>query len=154
MTLTSPALVEQLVAEHQPGTYYRGQSREFAGPLWPSQYRALFRSNDCLTFDQELTLRKSGSRFHLRLSSSDWTPFPDAAAYYASVAEAQVKLFVIRHLRNALGYPLGEACFQQAGWRSEGLDVTSDVKVAMFFALHEWTGSGYRRKPDAAPPSV
>jgi len=66
----------------------------------------------------------------------------------------QIKLFLIDQIRNALGYAITEAFAQQSGLRSEGLDVTRDVKVAFFFACFEWTGRGYKLKCKFNQPSV
>ncbi len=55
-----------------------------------------------------------------------------------------VALHIRKHLRNALGYPLSQIIAQQAGLASEGLDVTTDIDVAAFFATHDYSTLGYR----------
>src|SRR5262249_14589142 len=64
----------------------------------------------------------------------------------------RTRVMCMNHIRNALGYPLSEAMFQQAGWSSEGIDVSHDSKVAMAFALSKWEGGRGRlwARPDPA----
>ena len=58
----------------------------------------------------------------------------------------ELKRCLMGYVRNGLGYCLSESMFQQAGWASEGLDVTSDVNIAMFFATHSYHKGKYHQE--------
>src|SRR5262249_44224397 len=74
------------------------------------------------------------------------------AEYQSALKDGQFRNFLMGHMRNALGYPLAEAWFQQTGLSSEGLDVTADLRVAFFFAMYRFTKGGYAwREPDDQP---
>jgi hypothetical protein len=68
--------------------------------------------------------------------------------------EYMVFRYINGYVRNALGYPLTEALFQQAGITSEGLDVTTSPRIALFFACFDWNGSGYVRKHTGEPSVI
>lgn len=154
MIYKATELYKKLTSEQVQGHYFRGQIQEYPGPLWPSNYRLFFRSEDCLTIEDDSRLRKSGNRFHLRMNYIDWRRFNSQQEYNEFFLQFQLKDFVTAHTRNALGYPLSEAFFQQAGMRSEGLDVTDSVKIAFFFAIYEWEKEGYRMKQYGSEPCI
>ncbi|HSE20763.1 MAG TPA: hypothetical protein VLB68_03870 [Pyrinomonadaceae bacterium] len=154
MIYNSKDLIKKLTSEHTEGHYYRGQTREFAGPLWPSSYRAMVRSEDCLTIEDDSRLRKSGNQFHFRMDALDWRLFESEEEYKKFVTEENFKLFIRSHTRNALGYPLSEAFFQQMGFRSEGLDVTDNVNIAFFFALYEYRQNSYQPRQTTEEPCI
>jgi len=147
-------LYSKLSEEWSEEHWFRGQTQEYPGPLWPSQDRSCFSSVDCITITDDSRVRRTGHRFHLRTCFLDWTVFENEARYLEALKRSQIKLFIIQQIRNALGYALGEAFAQQVGLRSEGLDVTRDAKVALFFACFEWTGRGYTLKRKFDQPSV
>lgn len=154
MIYTASDLHEKLLEEKRPGQLFRGQPREYPGPLWPSAYRKFLWADDCLTFQDDSRIRQTGSRFYFRTVVCDPRPFKTETSYKEWFAREQIWLFVIRTMRNALGYPLGEAFFQQSGMRSEGLDVTEDPRIAFFFALHDWNEGEYQPKGDDAPSVI
>ena len=154
MIYSSKDLIKKLTSENIEGHYYRGQTREFAGPLWPSSYRTMVRSEDCLTIEDDSRLRKSGNQFHFRIDAVDWRLFESEETYKKFVTEKNFKLFIRSHTRNALGYPLSEAFFQQMGFRSEGLDVTDNVNIAFFFALYEYRPNSYRPRQTTEDPCI
>ncbi len=67
-----------------------------------------------------------------------------------------VKRIISQYGNNALGYPLTQAFFQQAGYSSEGLDVSYDLCIALFFALYEFKNGKYVKKEfgESKPYSV
>lgn len=147
-------IVQKLQSEKSEPYYYRGQTREYPGPLWPSEYRSFFRSEDCLTINKPISIRKSGNQFNLRMGAFNWEPFESEKVYNEFVKRQQAKIFIKNHIRNALGFPLSEAFFQQVGLRSTGLDVTDNLDVALFFALYEWNGNTYVPKNNSDEYSV
>ena len=154
MIYKATELYEKLISEHDEGHYFRGQNREYDGPLWPSNYRQMFRSTDCLTIEDDSRLRMMGKRFYFRMNAFDWQLFKTEKEYTDFFMQQQLKQFIMAHTRNALGYPLSEAFFQQTGMRSEGLDVTSDVRIAFFFAIYEWGPKGYQLRQNSKDPCV
>ncbi|NUO64841.1 MAG: hypothetical protein HOQ26_08995 [Gemmatimonadaceae bacterium] len=66
----------------------------------------------------------------------------------------QLRYLCMSHIRNALGYALAEAMFQQAGWSSEGIDVSYDPLVAMSFALTTWDARGGHLRPRENPAVI
>ena len=124
------ALLEKLKEEHRPGYYYRGQTKLYdQQPLWPSGYRHSFPIGPFSITDTDGIKRM-------------YTFWP---AYFnrdgGSIEEFNLrkrKRIHMGYARNALGYCLSEAFFQQAGWESEGLDVSGNPEVAFFFATHDF----------------
>lgn len=127
-------LCEKIGSESKSEYYYRGERRLHNGPLWPSMYRGTHYTHT-EKFPSEIQRRRGwGSYFALR------TMFFKDEKYknYQIVRLRELLRTIEAHTRNALGYCLSEALFQQAGWQSEGLDVTSDFRIAMFFATHRY----------------
>jgi hypothetical protein len=60
----------------------------------------------------------------------------DATTYYR-------RLHLAEYLLVGLGYPLAQVFAQQAGLHSEGLDVTKDINVAIFFAKNKFAHNKY-----------
>lgn len=65
-----------------------------------------------------------------------------------------IKRIMSMHVNNALGYPLTQALFQQAGYSSKGLDVSYDIHIALFFALYEYNNGSYFRKKSKEPSII
>lgn len=147
-------LYETLKKESIKGHYYRGQTREFTGPLLPSGHRLLLRSDTPDTIEDDLRLRGVGKKFFFRTNYLDAQQFETEELYKKRLQKEHLKQFIICHTRNALGYALAEAFFQQAGIQSEGLDITEDLKIAFFFAIFEFRSGEYRLKSDHSIPSI
>ena len=117
-------LLPQLVDEHEPGFVYRGQVVDYPGPLVPSRYREILAESP----DKDIVLadriRGYGRVFYqfAKLPSE-----PENAAYWSKVAVAE-------YARHLFGFPLSQLLLQQYGLDSEGLDVTSELGVAAYFA--------------------
>ena len=123
-------LLEKLRAEDD-GTYlYRGQVAEYPYPLRASAYRKCDYSRSAFRGDRELQLRKSGAQFF----------FEDQQRATLTM-EQKLKRFLSVFTNTALGYPLSQAMLQQAGYSSEGLDVSYDYRLALFFSLFELCGA-------------
>src|SRR5262249_40152381 len=60
-------LLRRLEEEHDEHYVYRGESRLFPPPMWPSKYRRLFASEGDVSIDREATIRGTGGRFFFRL---------------------------------------------------------------------------------------
>lgn len=144
-TLTITELYELLMQEDGNNQYlYRGQTRVYSSPLRPSAYRPCRYSRFGMMGEQACQLRNWGREFYLEDLNFDQLK--------AGKKEAQaVKRIMSMYVNNALGYPLTQAFFQQAGYSSEGLDVSYDVKIALFFALYEYKAGSYFRKTSKEP---
>lgn len=57
--------------------------------------------------------------------------------------QRELKKLMMSYVRNGLGFCMSEALFQQAGWSSQGLDVSSDYRIALFFATHKFIDGKY-----------
>jgi len=109
-------LLRRIQSEHQDDYVYRGENRTFSAPLWPKKYRAVFRSEAGLKLDPQLTVRGCGRQFFfmskfLRPKSGN----KDTHRYEQYVKLEKLRLECMSKIRNALGYVLSEAMFQQAG---------------------------------------
>lgn len=151
---SAAALYEKLAGEHAEGQYFRGQTREYPGPLWPSCYRLNERSEHSFTIENNSRLRGTGKKFYFRSDYLQRDGFNSEDAYQSYIRKTNLKHFIILQIRNALGYPLTQAFCQQAGMSSEGLDVTSDLKVAFFFAMFDFNGKEYKLKTEVDKPGV
>ena len=116
-------LLHKLEREHRPGYYYRGQA-DYYTVLQPSMFRS-GSSRLPIKFTGDERLRKSGTEFY----------FEDLKAPKLNF---KIRRLLSMEINNALGYPLTQAMFQQAGYNSEGLDITSDYLIALFFSTYEY----------------
>lgn len=133
-------LREKLISEHDDSYYYRGQNRIFHGPLWPSMYRLCKPTADVVPLPTELLrLSRLGRGTHFGFM----TKFLRENMSEDDRQNLSIKRVMMGHVRNALGYCLAEAFFQQAGWSSEGLDVTDNLDIAFFFASCKWDNGAY-----------
>lgn len=125
---------------------YRGETKSHPYPLRPSAFRCCDYSKFpmCGSFSG---IRNWGNCYYLEHGNLKQTD-----KKWKSHA---VKRIMSMYLNNALGYPLSQALLQQAGYSSEGLDVTYNIKIALFFALNYYneTDGKYYRK-ESKEPSV
>lgn len=126
---------------------YRGQTAFYPPPLRPSVFRVCQHSRFAMEGNPELQMRNWGREFYLEHSDCE----------YLFGNEQRKRSHAIRrimsvYLNSALGYPLTQALKQQAGYSSEGLDVSYDYST--FFALHEFKNGEYTRKEAGNVPSV
>lgn len=133
-------LYEMLRSDEKKGKYiYRGETKRHDSPLRPSAFRSCSYSKFPM-FGNSSGMRGWGNYFYLEhdnLTRSD--------KKWKSHA---VKRIMSMYLNDALGYPLTQALLQQAGYASEGLDVTYNIKIALFFALYKYSeddGKYYRK---------
>lgn len=137
---TFQGIKERLTSEHRKGYVYRGQVREHATPLVPSGFRIVVDERPSFQSSTNVRLRGVATTFVEELSPAEMIRRLSPNAFETF----QIRLHLQKFLRTALGYPLAQMFTQQAGIPSEGLDVTSDIDVALFFATHEFTPKGYR----------
>jgi hypothetical protein len=128
--------------EGAKGRYvYRGQTKEYLSPLVPSLFRPTVSSDTqhIPWFGETLRAINSAQFVKVLPPEQVYTRITrDDALRYAR------RLHVGDYMLQALGYPLSQIFSQQAGLHSEGLDVTKDLDVAIFFATHSWDGQRYR----------
>ena len=138
-------LLEKLKSEHCPGCYYRGQAKLYGQqPLWPSGYRHSYPLGPFpITGADGVKRMFSFWPAYFNIDGNE----TEAAAKMEESKLRNKKRVHMGYVRNALGYCLSEALFQQAGWESEGLDVTSNPDVAFYFATHEFVRNKYQRVP-------
>ena len=136
---TPAELLEKIDKEQQNSFVYRGESSVFPPPLWPSKYRGFFQSELPVDIEPDQTIRAVGRSFYFRLNIfRDMSAGKDFSFYQERFKLEQIKHTCMAHIRNALGYALSEAMFQQAGWSSEGVDVSYEAATSMTFALTKW----------------
>lgn len=123
--------------EHHEGYVYRGQTKEWAGPLLPSIYRGMVSRDVFHERRLEMRLREVGSVFHELLATSPAVHNP----------KKQAQMQVVRYLNQTFGYPLSQLLAQQCGLTSEGLDVTSDPDVGAFFATFDFASGQFVNAP-------
>ena len=120
-------LLPQLVEEHESGYVYRGQVVDYPGPLIPSRYRGLLAERpdeDIVAADR---IRGYGRVFYqLATLPSE----QESAVFWSKAAVAE-------YARHLFGFPLSQLLLQQYGVDSEGLDVSSEPRVAAYFASAE-----------------
>jgi len=133
---------------------FRGQPREYPSPLLPSVYRSCLYFDDIIHYDGPLRLRQIGTTFRVQSMNFSAKYFGRSGNPEKALNEYKALLYVKAHVRNALGYPLAEALFQQAGVTSEGLDVTTSPQIALFFACFDWGGNGYVKKHSKEPSVI
>lgn len=135
------ALLDRLRSEHGVQYVYRGQAREWPGALVPSLYRPLTRSSSPFSYDGTDRLYASGTAFveeePVHISWGRLQPH--------EADQLRRHVLAAHELRHGLGYVLAQIFAQQAGLWSEGLDVTSSIDVAAFFATHDCVGGRYVR---------
>lgn len=137
MIYTFKELLEKLECEHDEQCFYRGQVELFDSPLWPSMYRKLIHIFVKMPPNGLERMYNRGNCFSFSSNMLVPSVSPEDAK------RRETKRLVMAYARNALGYCLSEAMFQQAGWDSEGLDVSTDLNVALFFATHRYMDKKY-----------
>src|SRR5258708_6202948 len=125
--VTLGPLLERLRSEDDGSYAYRGQVRQYSLALVPSTYRPFIHTAD--RFAPAVATLRSVPQARFVEYDLPVTGVPDAE----SRLEFQKRLLGDT-VRNALGFVLKEVFCQQAGLNSEGLDVTTDLDVALFFA--------------------
>lgn len=132
-------LIGRLHDEHDENFVYRGQTKKWSPPLVPSMFRPLVTEAGLFHCEDDSRLRMTGRQFceqeQLIQAASRLPP--------ADIPVFMQRISVLTKLRNALGYPLSQIFAQQAGLTSEGLDVTTDIDVAAFFASHDYHKGKY-----------
>lgn len=126
---------------------FRGQNDEFDGSLLPSEYRYYCYDSIELPIPEECKIKGCGNKF-LRSNGSYRQISGELLQKYGfKGAEDWLKMKrqVKRLLVTLFGFPLGMSILQQAGFESEGLDLTSNLDVALYFALHKYSDDGYRK---------
>lgn len=140
-------LYKILCEDQKKGDYvYRGQTRAYAAPLRPSAYRPCHYSRFAMLGDPSCQQKNWGREFYLETN--------DFERLGKKRTEHAIKRIMSMHVNNALGYPLTQALFQQAGYSSEGLDVSYDIHIALFFALYEYKYGSYVRKESKEPSII
>lgn len=124
-------LIEVLESNNTSNRFYRGQIAHYDWPLWPSMYRGFSRS-EIFKIETIPSQYRRGKFFAFRSVYM----YEEKAKSQEFLRQRELKKLMMRYVRNALGFCLSEAFFQQAGWSSQGLDVTSDYNIALFFATH------------------
>ncbi|MFC2152190.1 hypothetical protein ACFLSE_06640 [Bacteroidota bacterium] len=127
-------LLTKLNEEHKENYYYRGQISYYGKPLRPSMYRYPASKHPIL-YEGDKRLKGIGKSFY----------FEDSLRSNVSKAY-KIKRLMSRYINNALGYTFTQSMFQQAGYTSEGLDITTDLNIALFFATYDYnneTGTYY-----------
>ena len=148
-----PDLLAHLHSTHSIDYVYRGQIKNWPGPLVPSIYRGRISSKVSeVPFTKRL--REEGRVFHKVTTAK---PSKSNEKYHRRIRFNQ-------YLGQVFGYPFGSILAQQCGITSEGLDVTHHPDVAAFFAIfdfetkkfiNEGEGVIYRfRAPDASPDQM
>ncbi len=150
--MTVRELYEKLRRDEQNQKYiYRGQTRMYQPPLRPSAFRPCQYSRFAMEGEPAYQVRNWGREFYLERTDNEYL-FGDEKRTKSHAARRIMSVY----MNNALGYPLTQALFQQAGYSSEGLDVTYDLHIALFFALYEFDAEKgkYKRKKAGKRQSV
>ena len=150
--MTVRELYERLRRDEQDQKYiYRGQTKMYQQPLRPSAYRPCQYSRFAMKGEPGYQVRNWGREFYLERTDNEYL-FGDEGRKRSHA----VRRIMSVYMNNALGYPLTQALFQQAGYSSEGLDVSYDLRIALFFALYEFDVKKvkYKRKKAGSHPSV
>jgi hypothetical protein len=140
---TFKELYEKLRNEHNSTCIYRGQNKEFTGPLFPSIYRARQRSEKAYVFPKGFSSRKRGTQFYYSFGILHGNGCKTEEEFNNFCKYRETKRLLMSFVRDALGYCLSESLFQQAGWQSEGPDVTDNIDIASFFSLYHFNGKEY-----------
>lgn len=148
--LTVRELYEKLCQEESRQKYiYRGQVEMYEPPLRPSAFRYCQYSRFAVEGRPAYQLKNWGKEFYLE--------HMDVEYLYSDEKKERshkVRRIMSTYMNNALGYPLTQALLQQAGYSSEGLDVSYDLHIALFFALYRFENGRYYRKKAGDKPSV
>ena len=118
---------------------YRGQTQKYERPyIIPSVYRGLYQYKKVTDYvPVHVRIRGNENDFYEQIYNGKPIPM----GYKCSrIAAATVN--------NVFGYPLTQALLQQAGYKSEGVDVTTDLGIALFFATHTCKNGKYYLKTD------
>lgn len=154
MIYTAENFYDMLLSEDSNECLYRGQTQAYPGPLWPSVYRSYKRSSKPIDVDRGKTFRGIGGRFYLKSEVLNTKGFATNDQIKNFSKEFYLREYLKLHIRNSLGYPLTEAFCQQTGLRSEGLDVTRSIPVALFFACYDFKRNSYERKTANVPSII
>ncbi len=119
-------LLKKLGKEGGENIYYRGQTNFYGHPLPVSMYRYP-QSAHPINYNGDARLRNVGKSFY----------FEDSFAGEKTTGQ-KIKRELSRYINNAFGYVFTQALFQQAGYTSEGLDITSDIIIALFFSTYDY----------------
>lgn len=138
-TIPFSELLIKLKKEHKPEYVYRGQTKEWPGPLVPSMFRPFVPDGESFSYSGDDRLRQYGTAFIEELSMPEILTHNDEQAIF----QLQKRINVGKELRILFGYPFCQIFSQQAGLSSEGLDVTSDIDIAAFFATHDLINKVY-----------
>lgn len=148
--MTVQELYEKLCQEAKTQDFlYRGQVEMFQPPLRPSAFRNCQFSRFAMEGDPTRQIRNWGKEFYLEYSDCEYL-FGDNKIKKSHAIRRMMSVY----MNSALGYPLTQALFQQAGYSSEGLDVSYDLHIALFFALYRYKNGRYYRKQAGDKPSV
>lgn len=126
-------LLDHLKREHRRGVVYRGQTRPYESPLVPSEYRPYVTQSRYVPRSPGTRLREIGEVFY-ELSGPPQVVIS---------AEDQRQMEANQAFRQLFGYPVYQLLAQQFGYRSGGLDVTSDPEAAAFFAIFDLRQRAY-----------
>lgn len=141
--MTVRELYEKLRRDEGEQKYiYRGQIEMYQPPLRPSMFRYCQYSKFAMEGNPVYQVRNWGREFYLEHS--------DCKIKKSHAVRRMMSVY----MNNALGYPLTQALLQQAGYSSEGLDVSYDLHIALFFALYQFKEGRYYRKKAGDQPSV
>ncbi|UCC40775.1 MAG: FRG domain-containing protein [Candidatus Aminicenantes bacterium] len=130
-------VIDQLKKEHREGYVYRGQPKEWPSALVPSLFRHTTSNRNGFSCEEPARLRKLGKVFVEEDVNLLHTLPSEQFEYHRR------RLNLLSVIREALGYPMSNIFAQQAGMGSEGLDVTADIEVAAFFAIHAYQNGAY-----------
>lgn len=133
-------LLNKLKGEHDSSCFYRGQNKLFDFPLWPSFYRGSAIINP-MEISGKIGYYGRGNYFGFRSGLLIDKKYSNPEI----LKLRELERVMMGYARNGLGYCLAEAMFQQAGWESQGLDVTSNINIALFFATHFYHHEGYQK---------
>jgi hypothetical protein len=134
---SSPYDFEELLGflqnEHRSGYLYRGQTRQWPGPLLPSLYRGTTDPHPRADVPSHYRLRDLGNVFHAVDPGAVRTQHPDL------IKRSQFNAYLFQ----VFGYPFGSILAQQCGVTSEALDVSHHLHVAAFFAIFDPVAGGF-----------
>jgi len=143
MIYNFPELMTILNEEHQDNFVYRGQIKEWGGPLIPTIHRYSINPKSSFKCEDDLRLRQVGRFFIEEMLPNELTELWQKTMTTTELEKHLKRISIIKHMRAALGYPICQILTQQAGINSEGLDVTSDVDVVAFFSIYQFKNFEY-----------
>ena len=128
-------ILDILNSDKKEGVYYRGQTKEYDKPLKPSMFRYMEYSSFPIFYEGPERIRKAGNLFYLEHPAtrklSDWRFDPRKHNYILSYILHET-------MKRIYCYPIAASICQQAGYRSEAIDITFDPTIALFFATHKY----------------